>query len=623
MQSAISSQLSALSHQLSAFRLASLSAFSHQLFPPRRTRLWRALLTHYSLLITAFTRFTLHVSRPFVSSRITHYSLLITAVLFLPPTALAADMDQAELLRLGERIYREGILPDGKPLQGFVSGDVPVDGTAFTCVSCHLRSGLGSVEGGVVTPPTNGRVLYQERKPYIKGAEFVPLIHNYAVYLPVRPAYTDETLSALMSAGVDPTGRQMAKAMPRYRLSDRDMAILLAYLKTLSDQPSPGVTKNTIRFASVIVEGTDPLAVKSMLAPIQFSVDRKNSLSIAAKKNDRVARMGHNMLGNLSQMTFTLSQWILKGPSSTWRQQLDAYYKAEPVFALLGGITNGDWEPVHRFCEENKIPNLLPIVDYPVSSKTDWYTLYPSRGVQQEGEAAARYLHSMYDLFKDKPIVQIIRDNRRGQALAEGFREGWAETGHPPAQDIMLAKGEELTPEKLQQIVAKEKPAALLIWDDASLLPAVSSIVGKPERPGLVIASGTNLGKSLWTLPEEVRDLLYMTYPYRLPHDDARFDHQIRKIIPGKKLESFDPQAIRQSFITGDILGKALMEMRGEYYRDFLLDTIGMMPDMHYPLYERVSFGPGQRYASKGCFIVQLTKGSSPKLERRSEWVTQ
>ncbi len=565
---------------------------------------------------------SLFALRSSLLSLITHYALLITAVLFLPPAALAANMDQAEVLRLGERIYREGILPDGKPLQGFVSGDVPVDGTAFTCVSCHLRSGLGSFEGNVVTPPTNGRILYQPREPYVKGSEFVPYIHNYAVYLPVRPAYTDETLAALIGTGYDPTGRSVVSVMPRYDLNDKDMAILIAYLKTLSDKPSPGVTKNEIKFATVIVEGANPLAVKSMLTPIEFGIDRKNSLATAAVKDKRVSRMSYNMSGNLTFVRFTLAHWVLKGPSSTWRKQLEDYYKAEPVFALLGGISNGDWEPVHTFCEDNGIPDLFPIVDYPVISKTDWYTLYPSRGVQQEGESAARYLHSMYDLFKGRQIVQIIRSDRRAEALARGFREIWAETGHAPAKDIMLAAGEKLTAEKLQQIVAADKPAALLIWDDASMLPAVSSLVAMPNRPGMVIASGTYLGKSLLSLPEELRDLLYMTYPYRLPQDDVRYDKVAKRVLAGKPIEIFDPVIIRQSYLTNELLGKALLDMRGEYYRDFLLDSIGMIADQYFPLYERVSFGPGQRYASKGCFIVQLGKGKTPQLERRSEWVT-
>lgn len=526
-------------------------------------------------------------------------------------------------LRMGERMYREGLLPSGEPMKGIAVGDIPFSGTAFTCISCHLHSGLGSVEGKVVTPPTNGRILYQPREPYIKGSEFVPLIHNYAVYLPVRPAYTDETLSALISSGFDPTGRSVQQVMPLYDLSDRDMAILIAYLKTLSDKPSPGVSNKQIRFATVIVEGTDPVAVKSMLTPIQFSIDRKNSLAAAAQKNPRVALMAYNMSGNLTGITFSLSRWTLKGPSSTWRSQLDDYYKAEPVFAILGGITNGDWEPVHRFCEDNRIPNLMPIIDYPILSESDWYTLYPSRGIRQEGETAASYLHSMYDLFSGRPVVQIIRDSRRGRALAEGFRENWKLTGHSPALDITIEEGELLTPERLQEIISKEKPAALVLWDDATSLPALAVFAGKAVRPGIVLASATYLGKALWTIPEELRALLYMTYPYRLPQEDARYDKSVKRVLSGKPIESFDLQILRQSYITGELLGKAMLEMRGEYYRDFFFDTIGMMADQYYPLYERVSFGPGQRYASKGCYIVQLGKGKTPLLERRSEWVTQ
>lgn len=555
--------------------------------------------------------------------------LLLTVLLLLLSLANAfaapvpPELSPADIQRLGERMYRDGILPNGEVMKAFVSDDVPVDGTAFTCVSCHLRSGLGSVEGEVVTTPTNGRILYQERKPYIKGAEFVPSIANYAKYLPVRPAYTDETLAALISAGVDPTGRSVLKVMPRYELDDRDMAIMIAYLKTLSDELPPGISEKEIKFATVIVEGTDPVAVESMVLPLQFSVDRKNSLAKAAKTNDRVARMGFNMLGDLHSYTFTLSRWVLKGTADTWRSQLEAHYAKEPVFALLGGISPGTWEPVHRFCEEHRIPCLFPIVDEPVLSNSDWYTQYLSRGIRLEGESAARYLHGMVDLIKGRAIVQVSRDSRRGRALADGFRTIWTETGHAPVIDITLPASESLTAEKLQQIVAKDRPAVLVVWDDASLIKALTGLKEQADRPSMIIASGTFLGEALWTVPESLRAALYLTYPYRLPEDEKRFDISARKVLAGKNPNKYDSVIIRQAYIAQEVLGQALMMMRGEYYRDFLLDTIGMMEDMHYPLYERVSFGPGQRYASKGCFVVQVGKGDQPKLEKRSEWVIQ
>ena len=69
------------------------------------------------------------------------------------------------------------------------------------------------------------------------------------------------------------------------------------------------------------------------------------------------------------------------------------------------------------------------------------------------------------------------------------------------------------------------------------------------------------------------------------------------------------------------LLSNLLMEMRGNYYRDNLLDVAGMMADQYYPLYGRISFGTGQRYAARGCFIVQLSHGANPELLKKSSWV--
>ena len=62
----------------------------------------------------------------------------------------------------------------------------------------------------------------------------------------------------------------------------------------------------------------------------------------------------------------------------------------------------------------------------------------------------------------------------------------------------------------------------------------------------------------------------------------------------------------------------ALWDMKGNYYRDNLFDVIGTFMDLDVPLYDRLSFGPDQRYASKGCYIVQLSKSG---LVKKSGWV--
>ena len=64
-----------------------------------------------------------------------------------------------------------------------------------------------------------------------------------------------------------------------------------------------------------------------------------------------------------------------------------------------------------------------------------------------------------------------------------------------------------------------------------------------------------------------------------------------------------------------------LADMDRNVYRDNFLDRISMQQDFALPDYFRLSFGPGQRYASKGCFIMQLSAGPQPQLVRKSEWV--
>src|SRR5689334_14345639 len=66
--------------------------------------------------------------------------------------------------RLGERIYRAGLLPDGRAVRASVQGDVEVEGTQLNCAGCHRRSGFGSSEGAAFVPAVTGATLYGARE---------------------------------------------------------------------------------------------------------------------------------------------------------------------------------------------------------------------------------------------------------------------------------------------------------------------------------------------------------------------------------------------------------------------------------------------------------------------------
>ena len=527
-----------------------------------------------------------------------------------------AGLPQAEALRLGERMYREGILPSGEPMQAFVKGDIPVTGTSFTCISCHLRSGLGSIEGGVVTPPTNGKILFQPLKLLYKGYE-VPSVP------PIRPAYTDESLAEVLQGGIDPSGRVLNEIMPRYHLPEKEMAILIFYLKSLSSEFSPGVLNDTIRFATVISDDVTPQDRDAMIAMLEYYIKLKNNSAIAYKTDPKQNLMAKSMLQSKETVykRISLSQWVLKGPPETWRSQLEEYSRREPVFALIGGITTGEWKPVHDFCESNHIPCLFPLTDFPVISETGWYTLYLSKGYYQEGEAAARYLNSKDESLKGKAVVLIVSSSHEGAALASGFQQTWSDLGHQPPVTVILKKGEALSKKLLKQVLDKEKPASIILWVGPEALPALETLATASGKPEIVLVSSSYLKESIWTLNEDIRDITYIAYPFILPQEEAKSKVYVPLLREPKLSDSKSQFILKRTFPVILAMSQALIEMKGNYYRDNFLDVISMMMDQKVRLYERLSFGPGQRYASKGCYIVQLTKGPNPELVKRSDWV--
>lgn len=567
-------------------------------------------------------------------SRLIRSLLLSSAVLLLPVGSLcsADETGIAERRALGERLYREGILPNGEPVQALVAGDIPVDGRMFSCVNCHQRSGLGSVEGSLITWPTTGKELYIPRRR--TGAWNAAAAHKGpgAVErwtLPpqyraadARPAYTDESLARLLREGIDPSGRVVSRAMPRFDIDDADMAILIDYLKGLSLAIDEGVDEQRIRFATVVSKGVPEKERRAMLDVLRAHIDAHNTQTRPYKRRATSGPF-YKTEKFTAYRTFELDVWELEGDPQSWGKQLENYYRQGPVFAMLGGIAEGSWEPVHSFCEERRIPCLFPVTDEPVISGTDWYTLYFSRGLSQEGETAAQFLKKRYESREMPAILQLYRENSKGALAAAGFSRRWQDS---KLQGIPLpAKGAagEIA-DRLSQ-VSLDEDAILLLWLDADDLGAVLERLEPQQQQALpVIVSASLVGeKNLAAIPPAFRQRLFISYPRSLPAESGTERMVLRRWLQARKIEETNLDIQAQMYFLGWALPGAVSYMRSEFYRDYFLEGFDMMRDQDYAIatFPRLSFGPGQRYAAKGCYMVQLGDGDPPELIRRSPWV--
>ena len=537
-------------------------------------------------------------------------SLRLALVLLLGVTVSGAGAWASARTNAAELLYRQGVLPSGKPLRGEQESGVAVEGATAACANCHRRSGLGSWEGQIVIPPVIGRYLL---RPGARNVEDPDLPHVQG-YVPRREAYTDETLARAIREGVDQQGRKLNPLMPRYKLDGATMASLVAYLKGLTSQPVPGVEGDTLHFATVVTPDADPVARQGMLDVLQQFFADKNA---GYRAETPPLKSTRGVMYRVNRK-WQLHVWELTGPPETWEKQLAAHLAQTPVFALISGIGGKTWAPVHRFCEREAIPCLLPNVALPVVAEQDFYSVYFSKGVLLEAELAARQLRDSREKLGLKRVVQVLRAGNVGGEAAKALEAAVAGAGLATATKVVGAG--EAKKELAAALSDVHGTDAVVLWlrpDDLKALPAAP-----PAAPALYL-SGLMGRLEDAPLPAAWRGPARMTYPYDLPEQ-----RKVRMNFPlgwfnVRHIQVVDERVQTDTYLACTILAETVGHMLDSFVRDYLVERIEVLlshrlVNAHYP---RLGLAPGQRFASKGGYLVRFAQPGGKKLAAEGDWV--
>lgn len=586
---------------------------------------------------------------------------LMAAWMGLQPLAWANQqaVTDADLLAVGRRIYREGMLPSGKPLQGLGPANVTLSGKQAACATCHRRSGYGSSEGPIEVLSITGPALFGGRVAAGAGpmAGAAPVagsrltggtpaaLHAMASAAAAsqavrtqaeaaranamslrearlaafagtrqRPSYDEATLARAIREGIGVTGHAMNAAMPRYALDPAALAALSTYLKTLSVQVSPGVEADRVHFATVIQPGTDPARRRALVDVLQaYMLDRNLSQRSEVRREETgVVRLRR------TYREWVLHVWELSGTSDTWGRQLEAYNAQQPVFALVSGLGSASWRPIHEFSERFELPCIFPQAEVPVLAEQDFYTVYLSKGMALEAQALAKFLH---DGGERGPVTQVFRHDDASAAGAEAFRRAWqAATGHAPEEQVL-----EAAPDLgfWQQLAAQGKGGTLVLWlrapdlEKAQVLTAASSAV-KAVYLSSNLLSGPRAG-----LAADASGRVRLVYAQDLPQArEARLD-LARRWLHSKGIAPVDEKMQMNAYLAATVTGLVVSHAVDTYSRDYLLERmehrLGTANEIS--IYPTLSLGPGQRYASKGSYIVQVDGADDRQLKPVSDWI--
>jgi Cytochrome c len=498
-------------------------------------------------------------------------------------------------------LYRDGVLPSGAPLVGTRDGGAQVAGKNAACASCHRRSGLGVVEGRIVIPPITGHYLFNPGERPVPEGESSPLAA--AAFNRVR--YTDATVARAIRSGVGPSGKPLSALMPHFDLDDGTMSALIDYLRTLSPTASPGVDADTLHFATIVTPDADPERARAMIEVLHHFFDNKDAYYRGkAPPLDSARRIHYRVLRR-----WQLHVWTLDGAPETWDAQLRAKLRAEPVMAVISGIAGRTWAPVHKFCEEEQLPCLLPNVDLPVLHAGDFYSVYFSGGVLLEAELLAAHLPA-----GTRRVVQVYREEDIGAAAAKSFA---AADRSLRVDNYALAPGAD-TAHLAAAVAHAEAGDALILWlrpEDLRRLPATASPAG-------VWISGIMGGLEHAPLPAPWLAKAHLTYPFDLPEQ-----RRLRLTWP---LTWFKVQGIpvteertqTDTYLACVTLAESVGALWGNFVRDHLLEQYENMMSTRIlnGYYPRLSLGPGQRIASKGGYIVHFADASGASVAKDGEW---
>jgi hypothetical protein len=379
------------------------------------------------------------------------------------------------------------------------------------------------------------------------------------------------------------------------------------------------VSDTVLHFATIITPDADPVKRRAMLDVLNQYFADKNSFPFGPTPHLRSSGKGiFSKSLYMANRHWQLHVWELTGPADTWQDQLAQHLEKEPVMAVISGLAGSNWAPVHAFCEREALPCLFPNVEVPVVAEHDFYTLYFSKGVLLEAALIAREIGGTESAAPVRSVRQVYRSGDSGEAAAHALAAALRRRGVAVHDQVLPGAGQRGTgvAEALRDAARDE---VLVLWlrpvDVAALGPA-------PAAPATVYLSGLMGGLEHAPLPPGWRDRVRLAYPFDLP--DAR---SVRVDYPlgwfsFRHIPVTAEQVQVDTYLACGLLAETLSHTADTFVREYLVERMEELLEHRYltGYYPRLALAEGQRFASKGGYVVRFADAAGNRLVAAHDW---
>lgn len=513
---------------------------------------------------------------------------LLPAALLLGALAQAEAVPGGDSVERGRQIYMETTSPAGGEIVavlGEASAEIP--GSAVPCSGCHGRDGRGRPEGGVTPTDITWRNL---TRPY----GLVRATGNRV------PAYDERSLARAIKEAVDPAGVSFHVAMPRYRMSPRDLEDLVAFVKTLGQEADPGVSETSVRIA-LLLPPPGPLA----------GLGEAVRAAVAARFAEQ------NAAGGVFGRRVDLISLQAEGTAAERRPRIRELLAAEQAFAAVAPFFAGDDAALAELFETTAVPAIGPFMLHPSEElAVQRHLFFLSPGIADQARALVR--HARETAAAEPRPALVAPEDESLNAAAKAVELACA--GWRPASVHRYRRADFNASAMAQDLAARGADPVLFLGsgpEALALLRAAEPLSG--WRPRLFLTALAADG-SLFAAPSAFDNRIFLALPAQPGEGNAATSARYRALKDAHGLPAEHRSAQLSGLAAAEVLLEGLLRCGRELTRVRLIENLEGLRQLDTGYAPPLSFGPSRRLGARGAYLFRLDL-SRQSLEPAGGWL--
>lgn len=515
---------------------------------------------------------------------------LITLLLLVSVTMAHGEQLSDQALR-GKRIYVAGESESGSPINAIVSrGGASIAASILPCVGCHGDDGKGRPEGGVV--PSD---VTWTRLTAAYGHE-----HDYGRS---HPAFDERSVAIAIIAGEDPAKNSLDTAMPRYDMSEADMADLIAYLQHIEDDLDPGLNEDTIRVGSIL--------------PVEGSLQ---GLGTAMRQVLDAYFADINASGGIHGRNIELVVTDYQPDMAQGGWQVRDLLQQQSVFAMVSGYAAGIESQIAELAEELEVPMIGPHTQLPREGNgLDRHSFYLTGGLIQQAAVLARHGGSTNPgggrkIAVVRPVGQIYdiaQERVQAELEARGDTVTLPLMYQPPFFDAT----------DVAQVLSTKGIDTVMFFGPAANLKRLTGEANELDWHPDILFPGVFAGKGMFEISEQFKGRVLVAYSSMPSDHTARGVEQFEKLHNDHGIDYRFSAAQISAYVAAEVLVESLKRAGRALSREKLLTALESLSDFQPGLMPPISYNRSRRIGAFGGYVVRLDL-QNHKFGEASNWIS-